>query len=320
MQLVVAIATYNGRPLLEQVLPSFVNQTRPADRLVVVDDASTDDTVSWLAEHWPQVEVIVHPHNRGITAALNTCLTAGLEADAVGLFNNDVELAPDALELLIRSLEDNPDAVATGPKMLNFYDRSVLDGAGDIYYRNGTSQRRGHGEVDHGQYDRPEAFFGVCGGAAIYRSSALAELGLFDPRYGAYLEDVDWALRANLAGRTCFYEPRAVVYHMGSATTGGSKPSPFSHYYLWRNGIWLMAKYWTVRDVLANLPMLALIQVWTVGVAVRYRLVGVLWRAWRDALRGVAPVLASREPGQLGIGPLELPQAEIPRRMPGRRR
>jgi GT2 family glycosyltransferase len=320
MRLVVAIATYNGRHLLEQVLGSFVNQTRPADRLIVVDDASSDDTVAWLAEHWPEVEVIAHPQNRGITAALNTCLNAGLEADWVGLFNNDVELAPDALELLCASLAANPAVAATGPKMLNYHDRTRLDGAGDVYFANGTSQRRGHGERDDGQYDQPEECFGVCGGAALYRVAALRELGLFDPRYGAYLEDVDWALRANLAGRHCFYEPRAVVFHMGSASTGGSAPSAFSQYYLWRNGLWMLAKYWTAGDVLRNLPGLVLAQIWCVYVAARYRLLGVLWHAWRDALRELPAVLSGRQPGLTGVSTLGLPHPRLPNPLAGLRR
>jgi GT2 family glycosyltransferase len=304
--LTVGIATFNGRHLLEATLPSVMAQTLRPERVIVVDDGSTDGTVEWLRETWPQVEVISHQRNSGITASLNDCLTAGIDADFVALFNNDVELAPGCLETLRDALLGDPVAAASGPKMLDYEDRAMLDGAGDNYFRVGVAQRRGQGQRDVGQYDKPEPVFGVCGGAALFRSSALRELGLFDEDFGAYYEDVDWSLRANLAGYRCLYEPRAVVYHMSGATTGFGL-NHFSGYHSWRNSIWVLAKNWSLPDALRWSWLIAFGQVWNFGLAIDRRLLGVLLRAWRDAALGLPRMLRKRRSRRRTTWSLRLP-------------
>ncbi|WP_249009838.1 glycosyltransferase family 2 protein [Conexibacter sp. DBS9H8] len=306
MTLTVAIASFNGRHLLEATLPSYAAQVLPPDRLIVVDDGSTDGTVTWLNANWPQVEVIVHEHNRGITAALNTCLQAGLSSDYVGLFNNDVELAPKALTILCAALERNPSVAAVGPKMLNYYDRTLIDGAGDEYSWAGTAARRGQGARDVGQYDRSEPIFGVCGGAAVYRTRDLRTVGIFDGDLSAYFEDVDWALRAQLRGCTCLYEPAAVVFHMNSATAGAGA-NPFSSYHVWRNQIWLVARHWSTREIVTHSHLLLFGQVLNLGIAVRRGLLSTLLRAWRDGLRGVPQRRRMRRQDPLPVRPLDLP-------------
>ncbi|MDA8068475.1 MAG: glycosyltransferase family 2 protein [Actinomycetota bacterium] len=286
MRLAVAIPTFNGRHLLQATLPSYAAQVESPDQLIVVDDGSTDGTVEWLREEWPRVHIVLHSENRGITAALNTCLEAAQEADYVGLFNNDVELAPGALAALCAALDDAPEAAAVGPKMVNYFDRDVLDGTGDLYSWAGTAARRGQWERDNGQYDQPGRVFGVCAGAAVYRSAALRVIGLFDEALFAYLEDVEWSLRANLSGHPCIYEPTAVVFHMNSATTG-SRPNAFSSYHVWRNQIWIVARHWSGFQIMRHAHLLALGQALNASIALRRGLLPTLVRAWRDGLAGV---------------------------------
>ena len=118
------------------------------------------------------------------------------------------------------TLREHPEAGSAAAKLVNFHDRAVLDGAGDVFDWAGSGWRRGHGERDDGRYDTPRAIFGACAGAAVYRRAALEAVGEFDATFFAFMEDVDWALRAQLAGWTCRYVPSAVAYHMGSATLG----------------------------------------------------------------------------------------------------
>ena len=146
-RLTVGIPTYNGRELLEIVLPSLRRQVFRDFRVVVVDDASSDDTVAWLAEHWPEVEVIVHPSNRGVTAALNSCITAD-RAELVALLNNDVELDPRCLGELVDALAAHPEAAVACAKLLDYSHRELLDGAGDDYSWGGRAKRRGKGMRD----------------------------------------------------------------------------------------------------------------------------------------------------------------------------
>jgi GT2 family glycosyltransferase len=290
--LTVAIATYNGRALLEVALASLAAQTFRDFRVLVVDDASSDDTVRWLRETWPEVALLAHDRNRGVTASLNTCLERP-DTPLIGLFNNDVELDPHCLERLVLALDQHPEAGSAGGKLLDFARRELIDGAGDVFSWTAMGARRGHGERDTGQYDQPRAIFGACGGAAVYRRSALQTVGMLDEDFFAFYEDVDWSLRAQLAGLGCRYVPSAVVYHMGSATIGRGL-SDFTRYHLWRNTLWIIAKDLPPSALLRHAPQLAFGQGVNLAVAIRDRKLGIWLRVWRDALRGLPRVLHKR--------------------------
>lgn len=291
--LAVTVANYNGRHLLEAMLPSLAAQRFRDFRVVVVDDASTDDTVAWLRREWPEVEVVALERNGGVTAAFNVCLQAAGDAELVGLFNNDIELEPDCLGHLVLAMSEHPEAGSAGAKLVDFHRRGILDGAGDAFRWTGTATRRGHGEPDDGRYDRPEPVFGACGGAAVYRRAALKDVGDFDEAFFAFSEDVDWALRAQLAGWTCRYVPGAVAFHMGSATLGKGL-TDFTAYHLWRNAIWLVAKDYPALALIRHAPEIALGLATNAAAAWWDGKLGVWRRAMRDALRGLPAALRRR--------------------------
>jgi GT2 family glycosyltransferase len=296
--LTVAILNYNGRALLDEMLPSLACQTLEGFDTVVVDNGSQDDSVAYLRSHWPHVRVVELPVNRGVTSALNECLAA-CETDVVGLFNNDMELAPECLAELLAALEGDPHVGSVTPKMLDFVDRAVIDGAGDMLNWRGGGRRRGHGERDVGQYDEAGEVFGACGGSALYRRSAIERVGGFDEAYFAYYEDIDWAFRAQLAGFRCLYVPSAVLYHRGSATLGRGF-SDFNGYHLWRNPIWLIAKCFPVGALVRHAPSLLRGQLGNLHIAVRERKLGVWSRAMRDALLGLPVAMRKRRRIQAG--------------------
>lgn len=297
-RLTVALTNYNGRELLEHVLPSLSAQTFDDFATVVVDDCSSDDSIDYLRSSWPDVQVIALSPNRGVTAAMNVALGAA-QTELVALLNNDVELHPDCLAELVAELDAHPEAGSAAPKMLDFGERSVLDGAGDLLSWRGGGRRRGHGEADAGQYDVAEEVFGPCGGAALYRREALDAVGGLDEAYYAYYEDVDWAFRAQLAGYRCRYVPRAIVYHRGSATLGRGM-TEFNCYQLWRNPIWLIVKCYPLGALLRHAPALVLGQGGNLRAAMRERKLGVWVRAIGSALRGLPHALRKRRAIQAG--------------------
>jgi GT2 family glycosyltransferase len=292
-RLVVTVATYNGRHLLETFLPSVQAQTYRDFRVVVVDDASSDDTVEWLAATWPDVEVVALQQNGGVTRAFNVAVRAAWDAELIGLFNNDMELDPGCLGGLVEALNRHPEAGSAGAKLLNYYDREVIDGAGDVFDWAGTGTRRGHGERDVGQYDEAREMFGACAGAAVYRRTAFEAVGLFDERFYAFFEDVDWSLRAQLSGRPARYAPSAVAFHMGSATLGRGM-TDFTRYQLTRNSLWILFKDYPVGALLRHLPRIVYVQAAAFVVAVRGRQLRVWARATRDAFRALPAVLRDR--------------------------
>lgn len=285
------VLNYNGRRFLETVLPSLERQTAAGLDVLVIDDGSGDDSVIWLRREWPSVEVLALPQNVGITAALNWGAEAA-RGEVVVLLNNDMELHPDCVEELVAALEEHPEAGSACAKLLDFERRELLDGAGDELRWTGVGNRRGHGELDRGQYNEPGPVFSACAGAAAYRRSALEQVGPFDERFFAYFEDVDWGFRAQLAGIGCRYVPTAVAYHMGSATAGVA--SDFSRYHVWRNAIWLVAKNYPLSSLVRHAPQLILYQALVLASALKERKGRVLVRAWRDALRHLPDVLRER--------------------------
>ncbi|MGH3147418.1 MAG: glycosyltransferase family 2 protein [Rubrobacter sp.] len=220
----VVVPNWNGERFLKLCLGSLRRQSLRDFEIVVVDNGSTDDSVSFLGKNFPEVRVIALESNRGIAAAFNVGIAAS-ETEYVVLLNNDTEQDPGWLEALVRAAEDHPEAGLFASKLIDFHDRRVLDGAGDALRLSGLPYRLGHGELDRGQFDAPCYVFGACAAAALYRRGMLDEIGHFDEDFVSYCEDGDLSFRAQLAGYRCFYVPDAVVYHMGSASTGGKRSS-----------------------------------------------------------------------------------------------
>jgi GT2 family glycosyltransferase len=297
-RLTVTIANYNGRAMLAEMLASVARQTLAPAEVVVVDDCSEDDSIDYLQANWPQVRIVKQPERRGVTAALNACLAAA-QTELVGLFNNDMELAPDCLAELVAEIERHPRIGSVTPKMLDFAERSSLDGAGDALSWRGGGRRRGHEQRDVGQYEEAQEVFGPCGGAALYRRGALDAVGGFDEAYFAYYEDIDWAFRAQLQGFRCRYVPSAVLYHRGSATLGRGM-SEFNGYHLWRNPVWLIAKCYPAGALLRHAPDILHGQAGNLYTAVRAGRLRTWARAMRDALAGLPAALAKRRAIQRG--------------------
>jgi len=218
----VAIPNWNGERFLSTCLSSLRGQSFRDFETIVVDNGSTDGSKELLAKHFPEVRVVSLEENRGVAAAFN----AGVEstgAELVVLLNNDTEQDPGWLGALVRAAEEHPEVGFFASKLVDFYDRRVLDGAGDAVRLSGLPYRLGHGERDRGQFDSPGYVFSACAAAAMYRRGMLGEVGPFDEDFVSYCEDGDLSFRAHLAGYRCLYVPDAVVYHMGSASTGGKR-------------------------------------------------------------------------------------------------
>ncbi len=222
----------------------------------MVDNGSVDGSIAFVEEHFPEVSVVPLGENRGIAAAFNAGIEAST-AEYVVLLNNDTEQDPGWLEALVRAAEDHPEAGHFASKLVDFHDRRVLDGAGDAMRLSGLPYRLGHGERDSGRFDRPGYVFGACAAAALYRRDMFDEVGLFDEDFVSYCEDGDLSFRAQLAGHRCLYVPDAVVYHMGSASTGGKRSATATRLGT-RNSLSLLVKNLPLRAVPHILPFFIL--------------------------------------------------------------
>lgn len=239
-RLSVIIPNWNGRRFLKPCLASLRNQTFRDFETIVVDNGSSDGSIKFVEENFPEVEVVVLAENRGFAAAANAGIRAS-GSDLIVLLNNDTEQDPLWLESLVRTADAHPGAGSFASRLVDFHDRRLLDGAGDALRLSGLPYRLGHGEFDGKRFERPSYVFGACAAAAMYRRVMLDEVGLFDEDFVSYCEDGDLAFRAQLAGHKCIYVPDAVVYHVGSASTGGKRSETATRLGT-RNSVWLLVK------------------------------------------------------------------------------
>jgi len=284
-----AVMNYNGRAFLEVILPSLAAQTAQGFHLVLVDDGSTDDSLAYVAEHWPGVAVDTSDRgNLGTTHTMARAV-ARCRTPYLSILNNDLELDPRWLGELMAELEAHPEAAAVDAKMLAFDKRDVIDGVRDLLRRNGYPGRRGQFELDRGQYDEPCEVFSVSGACALYRLSALRDAGSYDTDYFAYYEDVDWGFRARLRSHAQRVVPKAVAYHLGSATQA-RKPGRYDHL-LVRNQIVTVVKNMPGSLLLRWGPRMAFFQLKWLAFDTRHR-------RGRAHVRGLLGALAAL-PGAL---------------------
>jgi GT2 family glycosyltransferase len=213
----VVIPNWNGREHLERCLESLAAQSYPAQETILVDNGSQDDSLEFVTSRYPWVRVIPLPQNLGFACAVNRGIESA-RGEFVALLNTDTELDPGWLEASVQAMIKEPELGTVASKMLRFYERTIIDSAGDYLTRGGSPHSRGWGEMDGGRFSVSTYTFGACAAAVLYRKSMLDEIGLFDEDFVSYYEDVDLSYRAQLAGFKCRYVPAAVCYHKRGAT------------------------------------------------------------------------------------------------------
>ncbi len=238
----VVIVNWNGEHFLDACLASVLEQRPGPDRVIVVDNGSSDGSVPLLHARWPRVEVLEAGANLGFAAGNNLGIRHALAAgaDYVLLLNNDAQLLPGALGELIGGLEEEGARVwASAPKILYRGSPGIIWSAGGRFdWWRGLSIHRGWGERDRGQYDQPElmGFASAC--CLLIRARVFSEVGFFDDGYFMYFEDSEFAARAARTGARVAYRPAARVLHdvQGSSEAGDDDgASPAAVYYFTRN-------------------------------------------------------------------------------------
>jgi len=227
--------------------------------ILIVDNGSTDGSVEWLKAH--DYPTIFLETNTGFTGAVNVGIKAS-KTPYVLLLNNDTEADPKLVEELLRTIRRSPKIFAVSSKMIQMYNRDLMDDAGDMYSLMGWAFQRGVGRSSVG-YNRPCEVFSACAAAAIYRREVFEQIGYFDEMHFAYLEDIDVCYRAKIYGYHNRYCPSAVLYHVGSGTSG-SRYNDFKVKLAARNNIYLNYKNMPLGQILVNAPFLA------AGMAVKY--------------------------------------------------
>jgi GT2 family glycosyltransferase len=211
----IVIPTWNRAALLAEMLADLGRQMYPIERVIVVDNGSTDDSAAVARR--AGAEVIALEANAGFAAAVNRGIQeAGSEWIAV--LNNDVSLEPDWLARLMTALQGG-GWFATG-KLLDASAHERIDGSFDLLSRGGCAWRCGQGRLDSELWNQPRSIQLAPFTAAVFRADLFRRAGLLDEQFESYLEDVDFGLRCAGLGLNGWYVPEAIAYHAGSATLG----------------------------------------------------------------------------------------------------
>ena len=293
---VAIIPNRDGAGRLERCLATLFAQRGAAlevvvPEVVVIDNASSDGSAEVAAR--AGARVIRFPKNRGFAAAVNRGV-AESDSEFVALVNNDVELEPEWLHRLLGVLKRHPECGMVTGRTLQRDSRpsnATLDGAGDALALGLAAARLGFGFPDGPAYRQERLVLAVSGGASLIRREVFRSIGGFDEAFFAYLEDVDFCLRAQLAGFQARYVPEAVAWHEGSATTAGQagrlplRVAPDLHPQVatWLTGhqLLLATRYCRWGTLRVLLPRVLLVQVLWAARLVRVGRLG----AW---LRGLA--------------------------------
>jgi GT2 family glycosyltransferase len=252
--LTVIIPNFNGKHFLKECFNSLKVQNY-SFKVIIIDNASNDGSAEYIVNNYPEFTLIRNKKNLGFAVAVNQGIKAS-NTDYVFLLNNDVVLEMNCLFYLLECIKKDMNLFAVASKMVQYKNRTIIDDAGDEYTLLGWTKKVGNGKsIELFQSERE--IFSACAGAALYRRSVFDVIGYFDENFFAYMEDVDISYRARIHGYKCLYCPKAVVYHVGSATSG-SKYNTFKIRLAARNNVFVPYKNMPWPQLGLNLVFLIL--------------------------------------------------------------
>jgi hypothetical protein len=284
----VIVLNYNGKGFLNSCLSSLASQTYSDFEVIVVDNGSRDGSPEYIEENYPWVRLAKNDENLGFAGGTNVGIRAA-KGEFIITLNNDSRADSRFIEELIKPMAD-PEVGVCAAKML--FPDGRINSAGICISRSGAAWDRGMFEPDRGQYEFVEEVFGACAGAALYRREMLDEIGLFDEDFFLYLEDVDLAFRARLAGWKCLYVPGARVIHHHGGTAGVG--SDLAVYYGNRNIVWYPIKDFPFRLLITSLPFIVARNLAVIPYYALRGQGGVILKSKLDALKGVVKMMEKR--------------------------
>jgi GT2 family glycosyltransferase len=243
----IVILNYNGQQHLQTYLPSVVENSL-GWKIFVADNASTDDSISFLEKHYPQIQRIILPQNFGFSEGYNQALQQLKDQfDLYFILNSDVRLSPNWDTPLLHFLRENPQAAAVQPKILSDQNPALFEHAGaaggylDAFYFPFCRGRLFETiEADQGQYDSMQEVSWVSGAALLIRAKDFHDAAGFDPNFFAHMEEIDLCLRLGNKGRKLYCIPSSTVYHLGGGTLAYDNPRKL--FLNFRNSLWMLVK------------------------------------------------------------------------------
>jgi len=238
----IIILNWNGFTDTLKCLQSLRKLNYPTYRVMVVDNASTDGSTGFIRDQFPEVTLMENYENLGFTGGNNIGMRLALEngSDYVLLLNNDTEVDPDFLRVLVEAAESDSRIGIAGPIIYYFdHPQIIWSAGGAINRRRGQTRMVGLNEIDQGQFgQKPREVDFVSGCALLIKRVVLKQVGLLDERFFAYYEEVEWCVRITMAEFMIVHVPQARIWHKISLDKRDD--SPLVHYYMTRNRLLLL--------------------------------------------------------------------------------
>ena len=257
MKVSVVTPNYNGERFLKTFFESLDNDSEFIDEVIIVDNGSEDKSREYIRGNSFNfnVRLIENSENLGFAPAVNQGI---LEAKNEYIFslNNDTEVKKGSIKALVDLISSGDDIFSVQAKMLQYDNKELIDDVGDEYNLLAWTKKTGENHNSN-EYVEVKDIFSACAGAAMYKKSLLTEIGMFDANYFAYMEDVDLAIRSRIYGYKNLLCPDAVVYHIGSATSG-SRHNDFKVRLAARNNVWTVYKNLPIPMKIVNFIFLFL--------------------------------------------------------------
>lgn len=241
MQVSVVTPNYNGEKFLKAFFDSLNQDCEFIGELIIVDNGSRDGSKDYIKNYsfnFP-VNLIENSENLGFAPAVNQAIRQS-KYDYIFSINNDTEIKKGSIKALIDLITSSEDIFSVQAKMLQYDNKELIDDVGDEYNLLAWTKKTGENHKSS-DYVEVKDIFSSCAGAAMYKKSVLNEIGMFDDNFFAYMEDVDLAIRSRIYGYRNLLCPQAIVYHIGSATSG-SRHNDFKVKLAARNNVWVVYK------------------------------------------------------------------------------
>ena len=293
MDTAVVILNWNGLKMLQSYLPTLVQRTTtPGAFIVVADNGSTDGSVQWMQETYPDIRLVLLDKNYGFTGGYNRALQE-IDADYYVLLNSDIEVGENWLDPMLGWMEEHPEVGICQPKILSVAepDRFEYAGAaGGFIDRFGYPFCRGrilsNLEKDEGQYDEPVECFWATGACLMVRSSLYHHLGGLDESFFAHMEEIDFCWRAKMLGYQVWCVPASTVWHVGGGTLPNNSPRKL--YFNYRNNLLMLYKNLPEKIRWSRIFVRMLLDGASAAVYLltgRWEFFKAVWRAHRDYRR-----------------------------------
>lgn len=241
MKVSVVTPNYNGEKFLKTFFESLNNDSELIGEVIIVDNASTDGSKEYIKNNtfnFP-VKIIENTENVGFSPAVNQGIQKA-QYEYIFSLNNDTEVKKGSIKALVELISSDNNIFSVQAKMLQYKNKELIDDVGDEYNLLAWTKKTGENHSSS-EYAEVREIFSACAGAAMYKKSLLLTLGMFDDNFFAYMEDVDLAIRSRIYGYKNLLCPDAIVYHIGSATSG-SRYNEFKVRLAARNNVWTVYK------------------------------------------------------------------------------